>query len=71
MPSLAVCPALAFILPCPAVQPALPLTSLCRDQMCPLQLLVDCSQLEACLHNPLHIALSSVMLACTLHPLSA
>ena len=60
-------PALIFILPCPAVKHALSLTSLSLYQICPLQLLVDCSQLETCLafcraycsiscHIGLHIA---------------
>lgn len=69
-------PALAFILPCPAVKPALPQSSLCLYQICqicPLQLLVDITvaSLKHASLPALHIALSSVILACTLHPLIA
>ncbi len=74
------CPALAFTFPCPAVQPALPLTSLCPYricQMCPLQLLVDITvaslkhDSHPAPHPAQHIAVSSIILACTLHPLIA
>ncbi len=74
------CPASAFILPCPAVKPALPLTSLCPYQICqicPPQLLdgITVASLKHASHpapHPAqHIAVSSVILACTLHTLIA
>ncbi len=69
----------SFVQPCCA-PPALPLTSLCPYQICqicPPQLLVDSTVVSLkrashpAPHPAQHIAVSSVIIACTLHPLIA